>query len=168
MDEKECALRNANFKCADGESILGNWTLQANGEYTLVSCPRGYEMRTSTETSPDTQECHKCPATLTYILSPDQDECQACPPGLRCFGNDNYEPVVSGSLWQADGAVLSLQSCPFGYSKIAVQGEWADQNCDPCSKVVYKGRQQIAPKWAMTEACFFAVCSADATTRAMC
>ena len=133
-DGKECALRNSNFSCSDRSDIDGEWVLQGSGRYALTSCPAGFELRSTDETgSEELQECRKC-LPSTYILRPDLDECQECPAGLRCDGSDSWKPVVPNSSWVGEGSILKLTSCPTGYSRISVDGQWEQQRCEPCGE----------------------------------
>jgi hypothetical protein len=43
------------------------------------------------------------------------DACMACPPGLTCDGTSTVQPVVGGSVWEQDGSIYKLKSCPAGY-----------------------------------------------------
>jgi hypothetical protein len=139
-DGKECALRNEGFNCSGhGTDIVGNWSKDpSTGQYQLVSCPRGYETRTSEEAgSDDLQECYKCPSPSTYILRPDKDTCQSCPPGLRCKGDASLQPVTINASWVQDGSVFKLESCPYGHSAVSINDAGVDaaaQQCLPCEK----------------------------------
>ncbi len=140
----ECALRNAgaNFTCTDGtSSIVGTWILDSStGQYKLTSCPAGYEMKTTAESSADLQECFKCPSPSTYILRPDVDECQVCPPGLSCSGDARLAPKIEGSVWVEHGSFWKLDSCPAGYyvspaGLVTLTAATAQQQqCLPCEK----------------------------------
>jgi hypothetical protein len=71
--------------------------------------------------------------------------CMDCPKGLTCDGTSNVRPVVGGSVWVADGAIYSLQSCPKGYYVFPAfdasayasvdASNAATQECKPCGKV---------------------------------
>jgi hypothetical protein len=150
----ECALRNQNFNCTDGSSIVGQWLINSEtGQYELASCPAGYELQTTQETgSPDLQQCLKCQPPSQYIVQPDLDSCQACPPGLTCHGDATLDPVVLGSKWAIFGAIFRLQSCPSGYYVSPRASEAlnaAQQRCLPCGK----GSECIAPSCTVCSQC---------------
>jgi len=135
----ECALRNHDFHCNDGSSIVGDWVVNnATGQYELTSCPSGYELRTTEEQgSADLQQCLKCQSPSSYILRPDVDSCQVCPPGLRCHGDATLDPIAVNSSWVRNRSVFKLESCPGGYSAMSINTEGVDaseQQCTPCGK----------------------------------
>ena len=99
------------------------------GRYSLISCPAGYQTQNTTH---DTQACHAC-LESQYIIDPDEDACEKCPPGLECQGDHVVVSVVENATWSAENGVYKLQSCPTGYSKIRVDGEWDQQKCEPCA-----------------------------------
>ena len=100
------------------------------GKFRLVSCPAGFQRQTA---SHDTQKCHAC-LESQYIIDPDAHACEKCPPGLICRGDASVEYVVPGSTWAAEQGVYRLQTCPAGYYKISVEGEWDRQMCQPCGE----------------------------------
>jgi len=130
----ECALRNADLSCSDGSSIVGTWILNnQTRQFDLVACPAGYEQRTTAEMgSADLQICHECLATQ-YIIS-DTDLCRDCPAGLRCQRDAVVVPLVEKSTWLAEDGIYKLSTCPTGYEKIRVDGQWVQQKCEPCPK----------------------------------
>ena len=98
------------------------------GKFQLTSCPAGYQTQSA---SHDTPKGHPCLETQ-YIINPDQDACEKCPPCLTCRGDNVVVPVVENSMWLPEDGVYKLQTCPTGYSKISVAGEWEQQQCTPC------------------------------------
>ena len=129
-----CALRNADFNCSDGTSIVGDWVINnSTGSYDLRSCPAGYETWTTQEQgSEEMQQCHKC-LESQYIIDPDLYACQKCPPGLKCKGDSEVVPVVKKSTWTADDGVYKLTACPTGYRKLSTEGGWDQHKCEPCA-----------------------------------
>jgi hypothetical protein len=130
----ECALRNADLSCSDGSSIEGTWILNnQTRQFDLAACRAGYEQRTTAEMgSADLQICHKC-LTTQYIISY-TDICQDCPAGLTCQGDDVVVRLVENSTWLAEDGIYKLSTCPTGYEKIRVDGQWTQQKCEPCTE----------------------------------
>ena len=129
-----CALRSQDQACpGSSDSIPGTWVRLTSGDnagrYSLISCPAGYQTQNTTH---DTQACHAC-LESQYIIDPDEDACEKCPPGLECQGDHVVVSVVENATWSAENGVYKLQSCPTGYSKIRVDGEWDQQKCEPCA-----------------------------------
>jgi len=79
-----------------------------------------------------------CDSNYYRIVANDaSDACMACPPGLTCDGTSTVQPVVGGSVWEQDGAIYKLKSCPSGYfvSPASVDASNAAlQECMPCGK----------------------------------
>eukprot|EP00961_Rhodomonas_salina_P165937 2235909-Rhodomonas_salina.1 len=117
------------------KELVGSWVTQ-DGFLVLLSCPPGYQLINSTDGtsvgtfSHDNQECKKCLTDTQYIIHPDSGACTECPTGLRCFGNEQVEPVVVNSTWVEQDGRYVLQACPKGYHKRVESA--TVQECEPC------------------------------------
>mmetsp|Transcript_16498 Transcript_16498/g.44884 ORF Transcript_16498/g.44884 Transcript_16498/m.44884 type:complete len:1970 (+) Transcript_16498:1-5910(+) len=123
-------------ECLGGSDVVfsrGQWVI-ANGMYTLVGCPRGYQLvnKISGQFSHDAQDCVRC-ATNQYIADSNKSaySCQNCPLGASCDGS-SLTSLVPGAVWALDTATgrYFLKSCPPGYE---YQAQTADsQQCMWC------------------------------------
>ena len=136
--DSSCALaRPPSFKCpAAGSRVtyaIGTWKKDSyTGKYFLRDCPAGYTLvSVSRAGSEDLQECKACISPSQYILQP-EDDCQTCPPGLMCDGGSVVIPVINGSVWNRNGSIYILISCPLGYQILASNP--ASQICVACGK----------------------------------
>ena len=89
-----------------------------------------------------------CDSDYYRILADDKDDaCMDCPLGLTCDGTSAVTPVVTGSVWAADGAIYKLQSCPSGYYVSPTASvdatNAATQECKPCGKVRWLWRTPL-------------------------
>lgn len=72
--------------CHDGV-IDGEWELQADGTYKLLSCEEGFALINSTngtsvgEFDAAVQQCKRCDPEYEYNLDPNKFQCVKCPPG---------------------------------------------------------------------------------------
>jgi len=65
------------------------------------------------------------------------DECQVCPPGLTCYGDESMTKVVNESVWQIQGPIFKLDTCPYGMAVYnGNDGVFNEelQQCDMCDK----------------------------------
>ena len=89
-----------------------------------------------------------CDSGYYRIVANDaSDACMDCPLGLTCDGTSAVTPVVTGSVWAADGAIYKLQSCPSGYYVSPTASvdatNAATQECKPCGKVRWHWRTPL-------------------------
>ena len=111
-----CSLPSQTCPHPDTTVIVGEWLQEKEqAKYLLNSCPRGFSKKGVDKVLEELMVCTECNRVLHFILDPNLHDCQRCPPGLICHGNEVTSPVVAGSEWSIQGAIMRLHACPTGY-----------------------------------------------------
>ena len=123
------------------EPCPANTFLESPGGQGLqecVKCPAWASASGTNHTSPFACKC----AESYYLVTLGLDEpsngvgfkCDRCPTGLTCRNDGTVVLVVENSTWVKNvKGVWLLETCPMGYFKFPVNGEWDQQRCEPCA-----------------------------------
>ena len=131
------------------DACPANTYRETPGATELANC-KGCLAKSSTNGAVGQSSWTSCVCDSDYyrILADDKDDaCMDCPLGLTCDGTSAVTPVVTGSVWAADGAIYKLQSCPSGYYVSPTASvdatNAATQECKPCGKVRWLWRTPL-------------------------
>ena len=122
----------------------GSWVISSS-IFLLISCPKGYELISSSNGISFSQEAQRCRAcgSNQYIINTNTSlfSCQPCPAGAVCDGSDLIGRV-QGSIWVASNLTgqYQLKSCPPGYEQLNTAGgvfSYAVQQCSICPTSFY-------------------------------